>query len=153
MPGKNSVNKLLVIVCLASLVLNIWLIGFVLGNKADEYRHEHEGKGSRLERRVQMLTKDLPPATQKQFMDNMKSYIPDDEGEFRNKLEELNYKLAESIKGENVDVETAQETLAEIRSSFTQVHMKFHQGFLKSVQELSPEDRNAIAEALEEKKY
>lgn len=152
MPGKNNVSKLLMIVCLASMVLNIWLIGFVLGTKADEYRHGHDGKGSRFERRVQMLTKDLAPATQKQFMVNMKNYMPD-EGEFRNKLEDLNYKLAESIKGENVDVETAHETLAEIRSSFAQVHMKFHQGFLKAVQELSPEDRDAIAEALEKKKY
>ncbi|HSE84160.1 MAG TPA: periplasmic heavy metal sensor [Thermodesulfobacteriota bacterium] len=153
MLGKNGVNKILVIVCLASLILNIWLIGFVLGNKADEYRHGHEGEGGRFERRVQMLTKDLPPDAQKRFMDNMKDYLPEDESEFRNKLEGLNYKLAESIKGENVDVETAQETLAEIRSSFSQIHMKLHQGFLKAVQELSPEDRNTIAEALEKKKY
>ena len=104
---NSNINKILLIICLISLALNIWLIGVVLGNKADEFRHEHKGKESKFERKVQMLIQDLPPATQQQFMATMRKYVPD-ESDFSKKLEDLNYKLAESIKGENVDSEAVQ---------------------------------------------
>ena len=147
---NNNINKILLIICLISLALNIWLIGVVLGNKADEFRHEHKGKESKFERKVQMLIQDLPPATQQQFMATMRKYVPD-ESDFSKKLEDLNYKLAESIKGENVDSEAVQEIFSEIRSSWAQTHTKFQEGFLKALQELSPEYREKIAEALEKK--
>ncbi|MGH7793272.1 MAG: periplasmic heavy metal sensor [Thermodesulfobacteriota bacterium] len=150
MLGKN-LNKLLVIVCLVSVALNIWLIGLALGNKAHEYSHGDEDKGSRFERKVQMLIGDLPPAAQKQFMTTMREYMPQSESDFSTKLEDLNHRLAETIKGENFDVEAAQKIFSEIRSSWAQIHMKFQEGFVRALQELSPEDRGKIAEALERK--
>ncbi len=135
---------------MVSIGLNIWLIGFALGNKADEYRVEHKNKGSRFERRVEMLTRNLSPATQKEFMTKMKDYSPDVESDFWKKLEDLNSKLGESIKGENVDVERAREIFSEIRRTMAQTHTEFQEGFLKAVQGLSREDRETIAEALKE---
>jgi uncharacterized membrane protein len=148
MLGKN-VNKILMAVFLVSVALNIWLIGLTLGNKAHEYRQEDEDKTSRFERKLEMLIGNLPPSTQKKFMTIMREYMPQSESDFSTKLQDLNHKLAETIKGENLDVEAAHKIFSEIRSHWAQVHMRFQEGFLKALVELSPEDRKKIAEALE----
>lgn len=150
MAMKLSTNKLLILVCIVSVALNVLLLGYVLGGKAGIKKQDR--KYSKFERKVERLVKDLPPPVQEQFMNTMREYTPDLEENLYSKLREQKYRLAEAVGGEEMNVREARQIFSDIRNSFDEAHMRFQEGLLKAIQELSPEHRKKVAEALEKRR-
>ncbi|MGQ0793562.1 MAG: periplasmic heavy metal sensor [Deltaproteobacteria bacterium] len=141
-------KKIIVAVCVISVGLNIWLLGFALGGKADKFRHGNSPKHAKFEKKIEKLIEDLPRSAQREFIEAIRGNLPRAEGDLRKRIEEVNYKLAEALGGDAVDVIKAEEAFAEIRAAMTGAQIKFQEAFLKAARGLSPEDRKKVAEAI-----
>lgn len=148
----------LIIALVASLALNIFGIGFISGRILNEPSAKVEGPskpggpGGRMPSfRMMHYADALPPERREEFREAFREKLPAMRDGFQD-MRRLRMEMAELLGAEEFDREAVEAKFQELHALQQAQHDAFSAAFLDAFETLTPEERQMLREASEERR-